>query len=461
MRSPDLIAATRFGLGPKAGELERARPDPVAYVARQLDDAAAATITGLPTTADVREVFIDKQRAYREARRASRRASDEEREELEAERLRLNRARRDLGRRMELAEVAARYRRGVTTDAPFVERLVLFWSNHLAIERFRLHMRFLAGPYEREAIRPHVLGDFGAMLRAAIPHPAMLIYLDNARSVGPNSRVGRRRGAGEVNENLAREVLELHTLGAGGGYTQDDVEALALVLTGWSGGFHVRRRNPVFDRRRHDFGARTILGKTYRETGEGQLAAVLTDLALHPSTATHLATKLARHVTGDDASDALIGAMRDAYIAGGADLGAMTRALVRHPEAWRDAPEKMVPPYDYVVAGGRALDLPELPPQFVVEGVSELGQPLWKPPSPAGWPDADAAFMGGDSLLERVDYTREFAQVHGGGAGDVRVIARALFGDDLDPFVAEAIDRAEDQRQALVLLLMSPPFQRR
>lgn len=459
MRSPALTAVTRFGLGPTPGEIERV-DDAQRYVARQCDDPSTALIRGLPETAALREAFVEKQRPYREAKKAVRLADEDEKDAADALRNETNRARRTLARGVELDEIAARYRQGVTTEAAFLERLVLFWSNHLAINRKGFVMRFVAGAYEREAIRPHVLGNFADMLAVAITHPAMLVYLDNAKSIGPNSRIGRRKGAGQVNENLARELLELHTLGAGGGYTQADVNAMALTLSGWSGGFTHRRRNPVFDRRRHDFGPRTILGKTYREEGEEQLFTVLDDLAVHPSTAAHLAVKFARHFAGERASPALIEALRVSFEETGGDLAAFTRTLATHEDAWSPQAAKTVPPYDFVVAGGRATGQVDLDPVFVNDGAAELGQKIWEPPSPAGWPDDDKAFLGGDTLLERVDFARRFAD-RNGGDGDVRVLARRLLGDDLDPFVAEAVDRAEDRRQALVLLLMSPAFQRR
>ena len=188
-------------------------------------------------------------------------------------------------------------------------RLVMFWSNHFCVSANKGPVRGMAGAYEREAIRPHVLGRFVDMLLAVERHPAMLVYLDNHVSIGPNSRAGLNRGLG-LNENLAREILELHTLGVGGGYTQEDVTNLARILTGWT---VANLANPVgepgrffFAPARHEPGAWTVLGKRYGEAGMAAGEAVLRDLARHPATARHIARKLARHFVSAEPPAALV-----------------------------------------------------------------------------------------------------------------------------------------------------------
>lgn len=461
MRSPELTALTRFGLGPRPGDRERVRGDAVGYVRAQLDDPGAVLLSGpgLPSSDAIRERYRAVQLPIQLANRADR----EGRQIDEAEREAALETRREAMRTIEASEVGARYRQGVTTGHPFLERLVLFFSNHFAIDRKQgIAMKVLAGSFEREAIRPHVLGSFADMLVAATTHPAMLIYLDNHRSMGPNSRAGRRRGGVAANENLAREILELHTLGAGGGYTQDDVIELAHVLSGWTGGFALRRHNPTFDRNWHEPGVRRLLDTTYPAGGEEQLGRVLPDLAQHPSTARHIATKLARHFVRDETPPALVERLTDTFLVSGGDLKAVATALVDSEEAWVAPPAKVVPPYDFMVATGRALGFEpgKIPPAHILRSSAVLAHEIWAPPSPAGWPDDDIAFLGGDSLLERVDFARMAADRFGRGR-DPRALARELLGADLDPFLAEAIDRAEDRRQGLVLLLMSAPFQRR
>ncbi|MEM6762520.1 MAG: DUF1800 domain-containing protein [Pseudomonadota bacterium] len=455
-----LTALTRFGLGPRPGEMAEIAGDPVGYLYEQLMRSDAAMVTGpdLKSREELRQEFGIVQSAYVSARRAVRAGGAGE-AELAAE-MAAREGRRGLVRGTTSAEVQARFDHGRTTDNPFVERLVLFWQNHFAIERNRgIAVRVTAGNYEREAIRPHVLGYFEDMLFAATTHPAMLVYLDNVRSFGPNSRLGKRRGIVSANENLAREVLELHTLGAGGGYSQADVDALADTLTGWQGGFQRAGSGLVFDERVHEPGPRTILGKRYTAEGDMQLEAVLPDLAAHPSTARFIATKFARHFVGDDASDALITALEKSFIDTEGDLRELAITLIESDEAWEGEPRKTVPPYDFIVASARATGA-ELPAQFVLRSARVLAQELWQPPSPAGWPSADNAFLGGDSLLERVDFARLLAQRYA-KVRRVQRLAVDLFGDALNPFVKEALDRAEGQRQALVLLLMSPVFHRR
>lgn len=461
MRPRELTALTRFGLGPRPGEIDRAAADPLTYVRDQCFEGPSALIQDarLPDRETLRRRFRELQGGVAMANRAVR---TEPGEENEAEKRMAQLARRDFARDLRIAEVGARYQHGVGTANPFVERLVLFWSNHFAINvRQGARLQFTAGLFEREAIRPNVLGYFSDMLAASTTHPAMLAYLDNLRSIGPNSRYGLRSGGrASINENLAREVLELHTLGVDGGYTQDDVEALAYTLTGWTGGFHPVRDDPVFLKNWHEPGPRTILGQTYYEEGAAQLEAVLFDLATHPSTARNIGTELARHFVGDEAPKALIERLTDAFMVSGGDLREVTLALVDSEDAWIGDVRKTVPPYDFMVACGRALDATEIPDRLVFRSARDLAQETWAPPSPAGWPDDDGAFLGGDSLLERVDFAQQMA-VRFGRVPDVIEHARRLFGATLDPYVEEAMSRAESKEQGLVLLLMSPALQRR
>ncbi|MEM8855710.1 MAG: DUF1800 domain-containing protein [Pseudomonadota bacterium] len=458
-----LTAVTRFGLGPKPHDIARIRSDPRGYVRDQcfVDGAAIPDDPALMDHDTLRQAFRNAQLPFREAVRTLRDATDDNREMLEAARQALAQDRRDMRRGIQEAEIGGRFRHGATTDNPFVERLVLFWSNHFTVNfRMGIVLAVTTGLFEREAIRANVLGYFEDMLSTAVLHPAMLNYLDNQRSIGPNSRAGRRRGNVKVNENLAREVLELHTLGVNGGYTQDDVVELALALTGWRGGFSARERSPAFARRWHEPGYRTVLGKTYPAGGADQVRPILADLAKHPATAKHLAGKLARHFVGDTASQALIADLETAYRDTGGDLREMAIVLAEHEDAWTPPPAKTVPPYDFMVATARATGVNDVPVQFIRQASRAMAHEIWSAPSPAGWPDADNAFLGGDSLLERVDFARAFSRRYA-TTRDVKGLADSLYGDLLDPFLEEAIVRAEDHYQGLVLLLMSPTFHRR
>ena len=233
-------------------------------------------------------------------------------------------------------------------ECGFVERLVAFWSNHFCISATKGEpARIWAGSFEREAIRPHVLGRFADMLKAVEQHPAMLFFLDNQQSLGPDSRAGQNRKRG-LNENLAREIMELHTLGVGGGYTQDDVTSLARIITGWTfAGPQGKLGAPgsfVFNANAHQPGPQLLLGKTYDDNGVAQGEAALADIARHPSTAKFIATKFARHFVADDPPPALVARLQDVFRKTDGDLKALAAALVDSDEAWQAPLTKMRTP---------------------------------------------------------------------------------------------------------------------
>src|SRR4051794_20497780 len=251
------------------------------------------------------------------------------------------------------AEALARLQRAVLADCGFTERLVAFWSNHFCISATKGELaRMWAGAFEREAIRPHVLGRFADMLKAVEQHPAMLFFLDNQQSLGPDSRAGINRQRG-LNENLAREIMELHTLGVNGGYTQDDVTSLARIITGWTfAGRQGQLGVPgsfAFNVNAHQPGPQMLLGRTYEPTGLAQGEAALADIARHPSTANFIATKFVRHFVADEPPPALVARLRDVFIKTDGDLKALATALVDSDEAWKAPLTKMRSPYDFLV----------------------------------------------------------------------------------------------------------------
>jgi uncharacterized protein (DUF1800 family) len=350
----------------------------------------------------------------------------------------------------------------VTTDRPLLERLVGFWSNHFSVSMQGFYMRFIAGAYEREAIMPRILGSFRDLLHAVVRHPGMLVYLDNQRSIGPNSRAGLRRGKG-LNENLAREILELHTVGVNGGYSQDDVIHLARALTGWtvSAAEDDRQGTFQFNRQWHEPGAVTIMGRTYPEGGIEQAEAVLDDLAAHPETARHVARKLALHFVGEQAAPSLVDGLAAEFRRSDGDLAQLTRMLVSSEDAWQALPRKVLPPYDFVVAVFRALDEE---PKFAVttKALRTFGHIIWRAPSPAGWPDGDEAWASPHAVLERLDWVKLVVASSSSSVGaDVRGYGEDLFAGTLSDFTRQAIARAESRQQALALLFMSSEFQRR
>ena len=441
------VAAWRFGLGARPGELEEAASDPEGWLLDQLraPDAGPSGMSAGDAVAHFGRATTDgmEDKAARKERRQAARAHFKQ-------------------------ESAARVRHRVETPTPFRERLVAFWSNHFTVSVRRPALFPLAVAHEREAIRPHVAGRFSDLLLAAVRHPAMLIYLDNPRSIGPRSRLGQRREGAGLNENLAREVLELHTLGADGGYSQDDVVALARILTGWS----VDRRGDggfVFRERAHEPGAQRLLGRRYRQPGVEQGEAALRALARHPSTAQHICHKLAAHFVSDAPPPRVVDALTEVFRDTDGDLAAVSRALVERPEAWSDVGSKVRSPEDWLTAAARALALDQQPEKRDGKDLGErllglharLGQAPFSAPSPAGWPDHAAAWAGSEALLERIDVAgrlgRRLSRVH----RDAAAHAESVLGPLLDGRTAKALRRAPDRGEALALLLLSPAVVRR
>jgi uncharacterized protein (DUF1800 family) len=378
----------------------------------------------------------------------------------------------------------------VHTQRPFAERLHWFWCNHFTVSMAKGSARGLVGAFEREAIRPNIAGRFEDLLWASTTHTAMLRYLDNHLSIGPDSQAAKRRGAfiarqqqndaanartvpTGLNENLAREVLELHTLGAEsarkGGYAQADVTALASVLTGWHGqtrnaGGRGARAGQLFEASWHQGGSKTLLGRRYPE-GQEALRQVVRDLARHPDTARFIATKLARHFVANVPPPDLVLALERRFIETEGQLGEVYATLVRHPRAWSSELTKLKTPEEFVVSAVRSLRLApqmesEREAQRLVAAVVSLGQRPQAAPSPAGWSDEFQDWMGPDAVWKRVELSVRLAQ-RLGRTVDARQTAPASMGALLSTQTAQQIERASDGEQALVLWLMSPEFQRR
>jgi uncharacterized protein (DUF1800 family) len=363
------------------------------------------------------------------------------------------------------SEARARFDKMATAPVGFVERLVHFWSNHFCVSVAKDNIvRAAAGPYEREAIRPFVLGRFADMLFAVEHHPAMLFFLDNQVSIGPDSRAGQRSKRG-LNENLAREIFELHTLGVGGGYTQTDVSTFARILTGWTmAGRDGRLGEPgsfVFNASAHEPGDEVILGKTYSGGGIGQAEAVLTDIARHPSTAGHIATKLVRHFIADDPPAQAVARLAKIFLDKDGDLMAVSHALIEMPEAWATPLAKIRSPYEYVAAIRRAVYRGSTAdPGQMLGWLNALGQPLWQPAGPNGFTDIAAAEASPEGMKVRLDIAWQAArQVK--DIGNPSALLDAIIGGAASAETRQAIARAESKQQGLALLLMSPEFQRR
>jgi len=498
------IAANRFGLGARPGDAERISGDPAGWLADQIEAAAggAPEPKRPPESAAVLQEIRDLRLARAVAAQARTRfrsdqppaetaSASAEEPQIDAEAIRDYAA---FIRERYVAQVAERHRRAITTEAPFVERLVHFWSNHFAVSADKQPIGAIAGLYEQEAIRPHVTGTFLDLLTAAERHPAMILYLDNQASMGASSTAARalrrnRDVALGQNENLAREILELHTLGVAGGYTQTDVTEFAKVLTGWSIGGQLGQGAALgrrlaralapgdggdpgefhFRAAMHEPGDKTILGKRYTERGIDEGEAVLEDLALHPATAKHLATKLARHLVADEPPAALVERLAATYLDNGGELVPVYRTLVESPESWREPLAKYKTPEDLVISAYRAFDaLSEksraklAPTDFgrATGFLTQLGQRPYTPGSPAGWPDTAAHWDSGDALLKRIEWAAAIGRAAGNRIDPVP-LAEAILGAVADEHTIASLLRAESGGQALGLLLAAPEFQRR
>ncbi|MEA2728708.1 MAG: hypothetical protein QOF70_3183 [Acetobacteraceae bacterium] len=421
-------ALVRFGLGRRAAE--PLPSDPAGWLLDQLDQPDPTRFDDSPTTAKGLAV-LREDRATKPPPGESRAAA------------------------LFKEQAAAQLANAVTTPAPFRERLVWFWTNHFVISRRQGACAAVAAAFVEEAIRPHVTGRFGDMVLAVMRHPAMLLYLDNAGSFGPDSPLGQKTHRG-LNENLARECMELHTVSPLAGYTQADVTSFAKILTGWS--IDLKADPPGFRYRpfAHEPGVQTLLGQPF-PPDEGGGVAALAFLADHPATHRFLATKLVRHFVADDPPPDAVRTIEAVLRDTKGDLGAASAALVRLDGAWEPG-TKLRTPMDYMVASVRTLDI--APDQIPMMGIlGGLGQPLWTAPAPNGWPDRAADWAAPEAMLRRIDWASGFA----GRVGDRNVIEVAdnALGPLLRPETREAVHRAGSRRDAMTLLLTSPEFQRR
>ncbi|MDB5561200.1 MAG: hypothetical protein JWN11_618 [Hyphomicrobiales bacterium] len=464
------LAYSRFGLGPRPDDIAGLRGSAKAALIAEISapDAALLNDPGLTDSVTAYAQIREIQKARKLARQAPA-ASDPSMAATLGPTANIDRNGKFSlpgvagAQQLMQAEIAARLERIRTVPIGFVERLVGFWANHFAVQAASSEVvRGLAGAFEREAIRPHVLGRFSDMVLAATKHPAMLVSLNNATSIGPDSPQGQRNGKG-LNENHARELMELHTIGVDAGYTQADVTAFAKILTGWS--FGQNQKPPAdhgrftFHKQAHEPGPQTVMGKLYSQPGIGQGEAVIADLVANPATARHVADKLARYFVADLPDPALVDTLAHTFTRSKGDLRAVTLALLDHPASWAAPAKKLKTPQEFLWSAVRALEL-EAKPNFIVRTLADLGQPLWNPPSPQGFKDDAATWLAPDAMAIRVD-TAELMAGQAKGAGDPRQLASDVLGPALSPETKTAIDRAESRGQALALLLMSPEFQRR
>ncbi len=467
-----LRALNRFGLGARRGERQRTS-DPRGWLKAQLDGGAPS----------LHSSDIPPPGAIGDAVRGLRQPGQKDEQE-----------RRDARRHLvELSAGEARtaLEARISSDRPFVERLVAFWSNHLCVSAgSKMLVAPLAGSYDRDVIRPHVLGRFEDMVLASAKHPAMLAYLDNFQSIGPSSpgaRMGQRNNGAKrgLNENYARELLELHTLGVNGGYTQVDVQELARILTGWTiegiggpgarvpQGAQPRRASGVTRRARpepgsaigftfremlHEPGTKTVLNERYKEDGLAEGEHAIRALCRHPSTARFVATKLATHFISDDPPAAAVDRLARAFRSSEGDLKVVARTLIDEPEAWREDAHKFRAPQDWFVAVMRALGANEVNPNGP-GALRQLRQPLWSPPSPKGFGDAMQEWADPDSLLNRGELARTISRQPAVAALDPRTLLDVVDVPAGNPLHSLIADTSIPAPERVALAIAGPAFQ--
>jgi uncharacterized protein (DUF1800 family) len=437
------IAAGRFGLGARPGELARIGRDPRGWILDQIrrPGSPPAALAGLPASQAVTEQLM-----------AARQGGPKEVKKLVREKL----------REIYIAEAGARLRAAIDSDRPVVERLVHFWSNHFTVSvRQKVAVLGIAGAFEREAIRPHVLGSFEDLLVAVVSHPAMLLYLDNAQSIGPNSRAGQRAKRG-INENLARELMELHTLGVDGGYSQADVTELAKILTGWS---VVPKRQPDpgafrFFQPAHEPGPKMLLGLRYEEGGQQEGLAALHALSVHPATARFVATKLARHFIADTPPPDAVQRLAKSFRESRGDLAAVMATLISLPQVWADPLPKIKSPSDLVISSLRACGGYQGADKPLVGSLMALDQPPFQALQPSGFADQASAWIGPESLVRRIEWVQA-AAARLPVPDDIVARGEDVLGPLLTADTKTAIRRAPSPAEGLAMLLASPEFQRR
>ncbi|HKY23106.1 MAG TPA: DUF1800 domain-containing protein [Vicinamibacterales bacterium] len=461
-------ALNRFGLGAHVGERRRI-DDPKGWLRAQLQGGAPELRAPLEATPAAIAAAI---RDFRAAGQGDQQARQQARRRLV-----------DIAAAESHAALTAR----ATTERPFVERLVAFWSNHLCVSvGAKVLVAPLAGSYEREAIRPHVLGRFEDMLLASAKHPAMLVYLDNFQSIGPASRGAQfsgvrgqqRRG---LNENYARELLELHTLGVDGGYTQQDVLQLARILTGWTVTGLARsgpmqnarpraRRRPVqvrqdangtigfaFQELLHEPGSKTVLGTKYGEDGVEEGERAIRAFARHPSTARFVATKLVTHFVADDPPAQAVDRVTRTFRDTDGDLRAVATVLVDLQDAWDERLRKFRTPQDWLIAVLRAFNAEAS--ENVMPLLRQLRHPLWSPQSPKGFGDKVQEWADPDSLLNRAELARTVARRLRAQRIDPRTLLDVVdvpASDPLNKFLADNSIAADER---IALALAGPAFQ--
>ncbi|RYG90719.1 DUF1800 domain-containing protein [Loktanella sp. IMCC34160] len=456
-----VIAETRFGMG-----LSPQQPLPTGVedmMVRLAGPDLAAARFPIPTY-DAAYPSLGQLTAVSRDRNAARRAGqDDQAEQLEQERRDMLRAAQVLQQQT----LAATLARAIDGEDGLRERLVRFWADHFTVTARVGGSSHLVTPFVETAIRPHVTGRFVDMLMVVTLHPMMLLYLDQTQSVGPDSRVGGggRRG---LNENLAREVLELHTMGVAGGYAQDDVRQLAELFTGLT---LDEDRAFWFRTEAAEPGEEVVLGQTYGPTPQlAEIRRALFDIAARPETARHIAQKLAVHFVSDRPAPDLVAALAEDFMATGGDLLSLVRTLLDHPAAWAAERAKVKDPFSFIAASLRALGVsgaaitglgPRILRRDFVRPLGLMGQPWENPVGPDGWPEEPEAWVTPQGMAARINWALSVPRRMVDRLPMPMHFVTDALGPNPAPAVVQAARDAPNRRDGVAVILCSAAFQRR
>ena len=355
----------------------------------------------------------------------------------------------------------ARILRALLSPRQLHEVMVDFWFNHFNVFSGKGLDDVWIGNYEQQAIRPFVLGRFRDLLFATTKHPAMLVYLDNALSTAPGSPGARGRQKG-LNENFAREVMELHTLGANGGYTQEDVVTLARVLTGWGVNQPNARFFPehaaVFEGARHDYSPKVFLGHPLQSRGKAEGEEALDILAHTPATAHHIAFELAQYFVSDEPPQSLVERLAARFLESGGNIREVLSALFASNEFWDSKGAKYKTPYQFVISAVRAAEMPLGNVRPLLGAMDQLGMPLFGCLTPDGYKNTEDAWLSPDATTRRISFVT--ALVRGSPSPVDAAHLEATFGSTLSEATRAALEESPRRLRA-ALILGSPDFMRR
>ena len=489
----------RLGFGPAPGDIERVRRvGLVNYIEDQLDPARipdrglAAKLANLQTLGktphELAQEYYIPAMLDRQAQQKLRTAQDPammtapnppQRPPTGAQR----------GERMILLDLSQqKILRAAYSERQLEEVLVDFWFNHFNVFAGKGPTRLYVAEFEREAIRPHVFGNFRNMLQAVAESPAMLFYLDNWQSAAPadapsmarparsNLPALQNRRSRGLNENYARELMELHTLGVDGGYTQKDVQEVARAFTGWTIALPRQGGEFTFNPRMHDAGEKMVLGRKIKAGGgKSDGEQVLDVLAAHPSTAKHISLKLARRFVSDDPPPGLVDRAAKRFRETRGNLGEVVRTIITSPEFFEPAAyrAKIKTPFEFVVSAIRATAVDTVNVQPYVQGLRDMGMPLYMCQPPTGYSDKAEAWVNTGALLNRMNFAvgltsarvRGLRGVSERAAGQLPVshetIVSQVLASDLSESTKATVGKATTGSQAVALVLGSPEFQKR